>query len=255
MSSQPTQPAIQRAIVTGGANGIGRAIAERLLRNGARVMVVDLDAGALQDFLATHPDDAAARVAAETGDVADPTVAQTVVDTVARRWGGLDLLVNCAGRSRYEHVLDITVESWRSIIETNLSGCFYWSQAAAKVMAGTGFGRIINIASVNSIAAEPHTAHYAASKGGIAALTRAFAVDLGGLGITVNAIAPGPILTDRNRYLFEDEPLRSQLGRVPAGHGGTPADVTEAVAWLASEATSFVNGHILVVDGGLLARI
>lgn len=254
MSSQPEQPAIQRAIVTGGANGIGRAIAERLLHDGARVMVVDLDGEALHDLRATHAD-RPTEVATEMGDVADPVVAQAVVGAVVDRWGGLEVLVNCAGRSRYEHVLDITVESWRSIIETNLSGCFYWSQAAAKIMAGAGFGRIINIASVNSVAAEPRTAHYGASKGGIAALTRAFAVDLGSLGITVNAIAPGPILTDRNRELFNTEPLRSQLGRVPAGHGGTPADVTEAVAWLASDATSFVNGHTLVVDGGLLARI
>jgi NAD(P)-dependent dehydrogenase (short-subunit alcohol dehydrogenase family) len=254
MPSEPAQRAAQRAIVTGGANGIGRAIADRLLLDGARVMVVDLDVDAVQDFLASHPDEGA-RVAAETGDVADPAVAQAVVDAVVGQWGGLEILVNCAGRSRYEHVLDITVESWRSIIETNLSGCFFWSRAAAQVMAGAGFGRIINIASVNSVAAEPRTAHYAASKGGIAALTRAFAVDLGSIGITVNAIAPGPILTDRNSHLFDAEPLRSQLKRVPVGHGGTPADVTEAVAWLAGPATGFVNGHTLVVDGGLLARI
>jgi NAD(P)-dependent dehydrogenase (short-subunit alcohol dehydrogenase family) len=167
----------------------------------------------------------------------------------------VDVLVNNAAVSRYEDVLAISPESWAQVIAVNLSAPFFWSQEAARGMAEAGAGRIVNIASVNGLAAEPRAAHYVAAKTGLIGLTRALAVDLARSGVTVNAVCPGPVRTDKNADLFEHEPLRTQLERVPAGRLGLPRDVAAVVAWLASADASFINGQTVVVDGGLLASV
>lgn len=248
------KPGRPRAVVTGGANGLGRAVADRLIGDGAQVAIADRDADAATSWLKAHegrPGDAAAYPV----DVADPGAAEQVIAAVAADWGGIDLLVNNAAVSRYEQALEITAASWNEVIAVNLSAYFFWAQAAARQMTRNGGGRIVNMASVNSFAAEPSAAHYVASKGGVAALTKALAVDLAPHGITVNAVAPGPVVTDRNASLLGTEPLATQVGRVPLGRAGEPAEVAAAVAWLASRDARYVNGSVLVLDGGLLARI
>lgn len=250
MTEAPRALNDRRAIVTGAGGGIGRAICHTLLENGASVAGVDVAAENLDAFR-----DVGARFLAIEGDVADPDAVASIVDDVANRWGGIDILVNNAAVSISKPFFEVSVDDWRRTIDVNLSAYFYLAQRVAGIMAGAGAGRIVNVASVNSVAAELSAVPYVASKGGVAALTRALAVELGALGITVNSVAPGPIEHSRNAAIFRTPDQRRIIDRVPLGRTGLPEEVAELIAWLCSDKASYINGEMIVIDGGLTVRI
>jgi NAD(P)-dependent dehydrogenase (short-subunit alcohol dehydrogenase family) len=246
------------AIVTGGAAGIGRGIARRFGREGATVVVADRDA------------DGAARVSAEiaaeggtawpyTVDIADRSQVERMMAATLERFARIHILVNNAAIVLlYEPFLEISEASWRRMIDVNLTGAFWCSQAAARHMAEQHEGVIINIGSVNSFRPEAQVAHYAASKGGIVLLTRAMALDLAPYGIRVNAIAPGAIHTERTE-VFDSDPanhdiITGTLDGIPLHRRGEPDEIGAAAVFLACAESSYVLGHTLVVDGGILLQ-
>jgi NAD(P)-dependent dehydrogenase (short-subunit alcohol dehydrogenase family) len=233
------------AIVTGATGGIGSAICERFRQEGAKVVGIDREGPAGGDFIAC--------------DVANsPAVDAAMEKAAAKLDGRLDILVTAAallgGRAAFP---DVTDQEWRGYIDVNLSGTFFVCRAAAKVMiAGKQGGSIVTIGSVNSIAAEEKASPYVASKGGVALLSRAMAVDLAAHRIRVNMIAPGPIEVPRNSAVFRSPGFRRGLAEmVPMGEAGQPDDIANAAVFLAEASSHMVTGTTITVDGGLMARI
>ena len=250
------------AVVTGGAMGIGKAIAERLCEAGAGVLVADINeeaAGQTADEIQAAGGNARA-IHADAGSAADgQKVAQSAVDT----FGSLDILVNNAGIYPFSPVLDTTEELWDKVLDTNLKGVFLYSQAAARVMAETATGgKIINLCSVDALKPTGLIAHYNASKGGALMLTKALALELAPMNIIVNAVAPGGIATPGTASIAEtmnaDAGLDPEkvtgefLSKVPLGRWGEPDDIAKVVLFLASSASSYMCGEIILVDGGML---
>jgi 2-dehydro-3-deoxy-D-gluconate 5-dehydrogenase len=241
------------ALVTGSSRGLGLGIALAMAEAGARV--------ALHGSTAV-PQDAVDRVAAQsqgcitvTGDVSDPNACRAIVEQVVAQFGRIDILVNNAGTIRRAPVADYAWEDWNAVLETNLSSVFRLSQLAGRHMLEQGAGKIINIASLLTFQGGIRVPSYAAAKGGVGQLTKAFANEWAAKGINVNAIAPGYMETDNTTALRAD-PVRSRqiLERIPAGRWGTPADIGGAAVFLASRASDYMHGHVLVVDGGWLSR-
>jgi 2-deoxy-D-gluconate 3-dehydrogenase len=242
-----------RALVTGGATGIGRAAVVALAEAGADVAVV----GHSHDPAQTcHAIEALGRRALSfRGDLNQAAFRNGIVEGILQAWGRLDILVNCAGTIARTPAADISEEGWDQVIELNLTTLFRLCQRAGRVMIGQKRGKIINVASLLSFSGGIGVPSYAASKGGVAQVTKALANEWAKFGVNVNAIAPGYILTDLTRVLYED-PVRSPQisGRIPAGRWGSPDDLKGAFVFLASRAADYIHGHVLVVDGGWMAR-
>lgn len=237
------------ALVTGGAQGIGEACARRFAREGAKVVIADV-ADARGQALAAEL--GARYVHCDVGDKAQ--VDALVAESVAAL-GGIDVLVNNAGIFRAADFLDVTEADFDAVLRVNLKGAFLVGQAVARVMARAGRGSIVNMSSVNSVLAIPSIASYNVSKGGINQLTRAMALALADRGVRVNAVGPGTIATElaAQAVLTSDEARARIMMRTPLKRLGEPAEVADVVAYLASDAASYVTGEILMVDGGRMA--
>jgi NAD(P)-dependent dehydrogenase (short-subunit alcohol dehydrogenase family) len=233
-------------LVTGGAQGIGEACVRRFARDGAHVVLADLD-GVRGEALAREL--GGLFVACDVGDKAQ---VDAMVARIVQAHGRIDVLVNNAGIFKAADFLEITEADFDAVLRVNLKGAFLVGQAVARVMAEAGRGAIVNMSSVNGVLAIPSIASYNVSKGGINQLTRVMALALADRGIRVNAVAPGTIATElaAKAVLTSDEARQRILSRTPMKRLGEPSEIADVTAWLASDAASYVTGEIVVVDGG-----
>jgi len=241
------------ALITGGTSGIGLATARRLLAEGARVVINGRDGPRMRSALAAL--DGLGEVSGIAADIVDERqVADLLAETLARL-GHLDVLVNSAGiDGAGVSVLDLDAGAWRRVLDVNLTGPFLVARAAAQAMPATG-GAIVNVASLNGLAAEPRFADYNSAKGGLVMLTRSLAVDLVERNICVNAVCPGYIVTPMTEaYARDPETATAITAAIPMRRFGNPSEVAAAIAFLASDDASYITGEVLVVDGGRLAR-
>jgi NAD(P)-dependent dehydrogenase (short-subunit alcohol dehydrogenase family) len=243
------------ALITGGARGLGRTMATALAEAGADIAL----AGRSKDSC----DQAAAEIAAATGrtargfevDVTRLSDVEKLVDDVERECGKVDILVNNAGINIRGPIQQLTEADWDAVVDTNLKGPFLCARAFGPRMVSRGWGRVINLGSVLAVIALPGRAPYASSKAGVVNLTRVLALEWAGTGVTANAICPGAFATEMNRSLLED-PVKYKefVAQIPFGRWGELEELTGAVVFLASDASSYVTGTPLFVDGGWIAR-
>lgn len=239
----------KKSLVTGAARGIGRAIALALAEAGSDVALFDLDREDLEetaslirglgrgDFILA-------------GDVSDYNVVQSEVGRLLREWGNIDIVVNNAGITRDALLVRMSEEDWDRVLAVNLKGAFNVCRAAVRSMMKAKSGSIVNIASIIGLMGNPGQANYAASKGGLIAFTRSLARETASRGVRVNAVAPGFIATEMTERIPSDLKDR-MVSQIPMGRIGSPGDVAAAVLFLASPASEYVTGQVLVIDGGM----
>jgi 3-oxoacyl-[acyl-carrier protein] reductase len=237
------------ALITGSGRGIGKAIALRLAREGATIVVNDLK----KDFTTQAVEEIAALgvpVLAVPADVSASESVNAMVEAVMAEYGRLDILINNAGIAQDQILMRMTDEQWDRVIAIDLKSVFLCTRAAIKHMMKAKYGRIVSLASVVGIMGNPGQSNYAAAKAGIIGFTRSMAREVGSRGITVNALAPGFIETDMTAQLSGKQ--REELAaRIPLGYLGTPEDVANACAFLASDDARYISGHVITVDGGM----
>ena len=242
-------------VVSGGSRGIGRAIAQGFAQRGAQVVITGRDAGTLEQTAGeiAPPEGAVLPLVC---DVADTSAAARLADQVVERYGHVDHLVNVAGVNRRMAALDYTEDDYDFILDINLKGAFFLSQALGRHMVARGSGSQTNIASLNNYAPLKHVGPYAMSKAGLGHMTRTLAVEWGPAGVRVNALAPGFILTDLTNKLWAREDMQAWMRpNTPLGRLGLPEDMVGTALFLASPAAAFMTGQILFVDGGFSAGL
>jgi 3-oxoacyl-[acyl-carrier protein] reductase len=239
------------ALVTGGSRGIGKAIGLRLATQGADVAFSYKGNEVAARETAREIQAMGRRAIAIQGDVAQVESADAVVKTALDAFGKLDILVNNAGITRDDLIMRMSPEAWREVLETNLFGAFWMTKAVTRPMLKARGGRIINITSVSGQAGQTGQANYSAAKAGLIGLTKATARELASRAITVNAVAPGFVLTELTQDL-PDELKQEITSRTPLGRFGTTEEIASAVAFLASDEAGYITGQVLAVDGGLV---
>ena len=239
---------VKVAVVTGAARGIGLAVAARFLGDGHRVALLDIDAATLATAAAKlAPQD---RVLAIECDVAEPNQVKDAIDRVAARFGRIDALVNNAGVAVFKPMLETTFDEWARVLAVNLTGPFLCTQACAPVMLANGGGAVVNIGSISGLRASTLRVAYGTSKAALMHLTKQQAAELGERGIRVNAVAPGPVDTAMAKQVHTPDIRADYHDAIPLNRYGTEEEIAAAVAFLCSDAASYVNGQTLAVDGG-----
>jgi 3-oxoacyl-[acyl-carrier protein] reductase len=239
------------AIVTGGSRGIGKQIALRLAKQGADICFSYRGNATAAEQTKTEIEALDRKAVAFQADVTQPESAEALVKAALEAFGKVDILVNNAGITRDDLIMRMSVEAWREVLETNLFGAFYTLKAVTRPMLRARSGRIIQITSVSGQAGQMGQANYSSAKAGLIGLTKAAARELGSRGITVNAVAPGFVLTELTEGLSDD--LKQQItDRTPLARFGTTEEVAYAVAFLASDEAAYITGQVLAVDGGLV---
>ena len=239
------------ALVTGGSRGIGKAIGLRLARQGANVAFSYRGNADAAKATAAEIESIGTKALSIQGDVKDPESAEAVVKAGLDAFGKIDILVNNAGITRDDLIMRMSEEAWREVLETNLFGAFWMTKAVTRPMLKARAGRIVNITSVSGQAGQMGQANYSSAKAGLIGLTKATARELASRGITVNAVAPGFVMTELTQNL--PEALQNELiARTPLGRFGTVEEIADAVAFLASDEARYITGQVLAVDGGLV---
>lgn len=250
--SEPKQFSGKVAVVTGAGDGMGLEIAKQFLEQGARVVASDLSEERLKAAFGSSGSSARLVV----GDVSVSSAPTRLIDDTAAAFGGVDILVNSAGIYAYAHLETIEIDSWNRTLNINLTAVLALCQRAIPFLRKSRAGRIVNIASTGALRGEAGSGAYVASKHAIAGLTKTLAIELGLDGITANYVCPGPILTGMTRNEMEDPAARAVIEAMGVmGRIGQPAEVAHAVLFLASAGASYITGHGLAVDGGLLAKL
>jgi 3-oxoacyl-[acyl-carrier protein] reductase len=238
------------AIVTGGGRGIGRAIALKLAEVGATVVINDVGDSAPAEGVAEEIKKIGRESLVILADVSQSTEVASLVDNTVGKYGKVDILINNAGITRDQLIMRMSDEDWDKVLGINLKGVFVCSKAVLRPMMRQRWGRIISISSIVGLIGNAGQANYASAKAGIIGLTRTIAKEVASRGITANAIAPGFIDTAMTQQLPEER-RQELMNQVPLGFLGTPRDVAEAVAFLASEEARYITGQVITVDGGI----
>jgi NAD(P)-dependent dehydrogenase (short-subunit alcohol dehydrogenase family) len=239
------------ALVTGGSKGLGRAMARALARAGAEVAICSRNAEEARSVAGQLSAETGKRVEGMGADVADSEQAGELIRSCESGFGRLDILVNNAGINIRKPIVEMTDEYWDTIVDVNLKGAFLCSRAAIPAMTARGWGRIVMVGSTMSFVAMPVRTAYASAKAGLLGLTRALALEAAPYGVTVNCLCPGPFETEMNSQLLDDRPVKDSItARIPLGRWAQPEELAGAIVFLCSDASSFMTGTSLVVDGG-----